>query len=67
VGLQPDLKLRDAPTLEMCRARIPNFLFKEIIADIEIMMKQYGPPMDHNNEAATSRFFAPVSVSIFFP
>jgi hypothetical protein len=66
VGLQPDLYLRDAPTLEMHRARIPNVLFKDIIGDIEIVMKQYGPPMEHNNVEAMSRFFAPVGVSIFF-
>jgi hypothetical protein len=40
VGLEPRLHLRDAPTFEMHRARIPTALFKEII---EIMMKQYGP------------------------
>jgi hypothetical protein len=60
VGLEPSLRLRDAPTFEMHRARIPNGLFKEIIGDIEIVMKQYGPPMDHKNEEARSRFLAPV-------
>jgi len=62
VGLEPTLRLRDAPTLEMHRARISNALFKDIIGDIEIVMKQYGPPMDHKNEEATSRFLAPVGV-----
>ena len=39
VGLEPTLlRLRDAPTLEMHRARIPNVLFKNIIGDIEIVM-----------------------------
>lgn len=66
MGLEPSLRLRDAPTLEMHRARIPNALFKDIIGDIEIVMKQYGPPMDHKNEEATSRFLAPVSVYILF-
>lgn len=62
VGLEPSLCLRDAPTFEMHRARIPNALFKEIIEDIEIVMKQYGPPSDHQNEEARSRFLAPASV-----
>jgi hypothetical protein len=59
VGLEPSLYLRDAPTIEMHRARIPNALFKDIIEDIEIVMKQYGPPSDHQNEEAGSRFLAP--------
>jgi len=62
VGLEPNLRIRDAPTFEMHRARIPNALFKDIIGDIEIAMKQYGPPIDHKNEEARSRFLAPVCV-----
>ena len=50
----------------MHRARIPNALFKDIIGDIEIVLKQYGPPMDHENKKAMSRLLAPVSVSIMF-
>ena len=46
----------------MHRARIPNALFKDIIGDIEIVLKQYGPPMDHENKKAMSRLLAPVSV-----
>ena len=46
----------------MHRARIPNALFKEIIEDIEVVMKQYGPTSDHQNEEARSRFLAPASV-----
>jgi hypothetical protein len=38
-------------------------LLKEIIEDIDIMMKQYGPLIDHKNQKATSRFLAPVGVS----
>jgi len=60
VGLDPALSLRDAGSLEMHRARIPNALFKDIIGDIQIAMKQYGPPMDHHNEEARSRFLAPL-------
>lgn len=61
VGLQPNLHLRDAPTFKMHRARIPDAFFKAIIEDIEIVMKQYGPPIDHKSEAR-SRFLAPASV-----
>lgn len=61
VGLEPSLGLQDAPTLEMNRARIPNVLFREIIEDIEIVMKQYGPPGDQNL-AARFRFLAPASI-----
>ncbi|KAF8810498.1 hypothetical protein BYT27DRAFT_7091765, partial [Phlegmacium glaucopus] len=28
--------------------------------DIEIVMKQYGPPMDHKNKEAMSRFISPL-------
>ena len=62
MGLEPCLCLQDAPTLPMHRARIPNALFKEIIEDIEVVMKQYGSTSDHQNEEARSRFLAPASV-----
>ena len=61
VGLEHTLRLRDAPTLEMPRTPIPNVLFKDIIRDIEIVMKQYEPPMNHKNEEA-SIFLVPVGV-----
>ena len=51
--------LKDAPTLEMHRALV---LLEDIIRDIEILIKQYGPLMDHQNEEATSRVLAPVGV-----
>ena len=44
----------DRDSLEMHRARIPNVLFKDIVGDIEIVMKQYGPPMDHKNEEGSN-------------
>ena len=63
VGLQPRAGVLGAPTIEMHRARIPNALFKDIIGDIEITMKQYGPPpLYHESVAEMSRFFAPVRV-----
>ena len=44
VGLGPSLLLQDAPTFVMHCAHIPNALFRAIIEDIKIIMKQYGPP-----------------------
>jgi hypothetical protein len=65
VGLDPSQCLQDAPTLEMHRARIPNFLFKKIINDMEIVLKSYGLP-DQQNEEASHLFLAPVSIYIIF-
>lgn len=62
VGLDPGLQLRDATSFTVYRARIPTVLFKNIVQDIEIVMKQYGPPIDHQNVEARSIFLAPVSV-----
>ena len=61
VGLDPTLGGRDMKTFDIHRARIPTSLFKEIVQDLEIVMKQYGEPLDHKNAAARSRFLAPVS------
>ena len=44
VGLGPSLLLQGAPTFVMHCAHIPNALFRAIIEDIKIIMKQYGPP-----------------------
>jgi hypothetical protein len=63
VGLQSDLRGRDMLTFDIYRARIPNSLFRTIISDIQVMMKQYGDPVCHKNEEARSRFLAPVSES----
>ena len=70
VGLDPSGNARDAPTFPLHRARLPTSLFKEIVQDVQLIMKQYGPPVDHQNEEARSRFLVPVSihpVSLFFP
>lgn len=61
MGLKPSLCLEDAPIFKMHRARIPNVLFREIIEDIEIVMKQYGPS-DDQNVAARSRCLALASI-----
>lgn len=52
-------------TFEIHRARIPTFLFKEIVEDIDIAMNQYGEPVDHNNVEARSRCLVPVSAHIY--
>jgi hypothetical protein len=62
VGLQPTLFGNDLPKFDIHRARIPTPLFKDIIKDLDIIMKQYGEPRDHGNEVARSRFLAPVSI-----
>ena len=62
VGLGPSQCCRDAPTFEMKLARLPTALFKRIVEDVELIMKQYGPPDSHCNEEARSRIFAPVSL-----
>jgi hypothetical protein len=59
VGLEPKGGCRDASTFAVDRARIPTPLFQKIVEDIQLMMKQYGPPIDHQNEKARSRFLAP--------
>jgi hypothetical protein len=52
----------DAPTFEVKLTRLPTSLFQQIVEDIQLAMKQYGPPDDHVNEEARSRFLAPVSL-----
>lgn len=60
VGLNPFARLRDAPTFDVDRARIPTPLFKLIIGDMHLALNQYGPPDEHHSEEARSRFIAPV-------
>jgi len=66
IGLDPAARGNDMKTFHIHRARIPTSLFKEIVADLEMTMKQYGEPIQHENEEARSRFLAPVSDS-FLP
>ena len=61
-----DLVLTDIATFELHRCRIPTTLFKSIVQDIDIMLVQYGPPIEHKTEEARSRFLPPVSASQFF-
>jgi hypothetical protein len=48
-------------TFEIARARIPTSMFEAIVGDLDIIMNQYGDPVDHDNEEARSRCLAPVS------
>jgi hypothetical protein len=66
-GLGPTVAVNDIPTFYIHRACIPTPLFKNIIKDLDIIMKQYGEPRDHGNEQARSRFLAPVSLFSWTP
>ncbi|KAL1965980.1 hypothetical protein VTN77DRAFT_4920 [Rasamsonia byssochlamydoides] len=44
--------------LEVFRSRIPTDMFREIIEDVELALKQYGPLESHDNEETRSRFLA---------
>lgn len=52
--------------LEIFRSLIPNRLFQEILADLSLAEKQYGPMLTHDNEEARSRFLSFVSISALF-
>ncbi|KAF8493301.1 hypothetical protein F5888DRAFT_1618085 [Russula emetica] len=60
VGLQPDLNMTDIKTFALHRSRIPTALFKSIVQDIDVMLVQYGPPIEHETEEATSQFLSPI-------
>ncbi|KAF9030342.1 hypothetical protein BDZ89DRAFT_949763 [Hymenopellis radicata] len=60
VGLEPTRELRDIGTFEIHRSRIPTDLFRSIVVDMDIMLVQYGAPIEHGTEEATSRFFSPI-------
>jgi hypothetical protein len=66
VGLDAGLKMSDINTFELHRSRIPTALFKSIVQDIDIMLVQYGPPIEHETEEARSRFLSPVSANQLF-
>ena len=67
VGLDFGLAGRDMHTFDIHRAHIPSSLFKDIIGDLQVIMKQYGEPVRHKNEEARSRFLAPVSARGYPP
>ena len=60
VGLDPNRNMHDIATFDLHRSRIPTSLFKSIVQDMDVLLLQYGPPVEHTTEEATSRFLAPV-------
>jgi hypothetical protein len=60
VGLDPIRNMNDIATFELYRSRIPTSLFRSIVQDMDVLLHQYGPPIEHETEEATSRFLAPV-------
>lgn len=61
IGLHTDSEMTDIETFYVRRSRMPTALFKSIVEDIDGMLVQYGPPIEHQTEEATSRFLSPVS------
>jgi len=53
--------MNDVETFYLHRSRIPTALFKSIMEDIDVMLVQYGPMIEHETEEARSRFLSPVS------
>jgi hypothetical protein len=43
------MKDSDIETFRLHRSRIPTALFKSIVQDIDIMLVQYGPPIEHGS------------------
>jgi hypothetical protein len=60
VGLKNKLAGSDMKAFKIHRARIPTYMFKEIIQDVEIIMTQYGDPAEHQTKEAILRFLATV-------
>jgi hypothetical protein len=58
--------MNNIKTFKLKRSRIPTALFKSIVRDIDIMLVQYGPPIEHETEEARSRFLSPVSARQLF-
>jgi hypothetical protein len=55
--------MNDVATFDLHRSRIPTSLFRSIVEDMDVLLPQYGPIMEHESEEATSRFLAPVGES----
>ncbi|OJD11012.1 hypothetical protein AJ78_08130 [Emergomyces pasteurianus Ep9510] len=58
VHLSAELAGSDIQRVEVCRSRIPDAMFREIVTDVDESLTQYGPLEDHDNEETRSRFFA---------
>jgi hypothetical protein len=69
VGLRPLWNFSDAPVFDLHRSRIPTALFKEIVADMDTLVMQFGtlrPTLRQRQitEDARSRVLAPVSIIV---
>ncbi|KAN0137015.1 hypothetical protein V8E53_005012 [Lactarius tabidus] len=65
VGLDPLWHFYDAPVFDLNRSRIPTALFKDIVADMDTLVMQFGtlkPTLRHRQitEDARSRVLAPI-------
>ncbi|KAH9068513.1 hypothetical protein EDB83DRAFT_2586991, partial [Lactarius deliciosus] len=60
VGLEPLWSFSDAPSFDLHRSRIPTALFRNIVADMDILLMQYGTLQDHATEEARSHFLTPI-------
>src|SRR5258708_3887342 len=58
--------MTEIATFEVHRSRIPTTLFKTIVQDIDILLMQYGPPIEHTTAETSSLFLSPVSASQLF-
>jgi hypothetical protein len=66
VGLEASLKMNNIKTFKLKCSHIPMVLFKSIVRDIDIMLVQYGPLIEHKMEEARSQFLSPVSARQLF-
>ena len=62
VGLNPERCLHDITTFDLYRSRISASLFRSIVQDMDVLLRQYGPPFEHATEEATSQFLATVRI-----
>ncbi|KAG2076542.1 hypothetical protein BDR04DRAFT_1068035 [Suillus decipiens] len=60
VGLDHLRLANEMKTFPLHRSRIPTQLFRSIIEDLDAMILQYGPPIDHETEKARSYFLSPI-------
>ena len=66
IGLQRYSQANEIETFHVHRSRMPTALFRSIVEDLDVMLLQYGPPIEHKTEQATSRFLSPVSTEPLF-
>jgi hypothetical protein len=57
--------MNDIDTFGLHCSRIPTQLFKLIVQEIDVMMVQHGPLIEHHIKEVRSQFLSPVSASHF--